>query len=447
MKRSDQLEALRQKNIRFLKDLNRITCLNPEDYKHSDSYLNFKCHTCHQVKKQRYAQLLDKIRNNKCLCAICGRKKRGFTTFLKFLPKKINQINLLGLKYISYEIDERKRTFIKIQCECGHEFKKNYKKIHELKFCPQCRPKSMIEELCRQTLIFLFQIQFYSIRPHFMRNEKTNQPLELDCYSEIPIKLKDGGEKHISVEIDGGQHDKFNKHFHKTRKRFNQQKKRDILKEEICKDKNIYLIRVKISQSDYGNIPNVIKKVILSLEVNNVTTPTRDFTKFKINQQLGKNPIKNFKNLLDKRSFSFIKINKKNQVETLCPKGHLVTFEKHQIKECKNRCLICAKENLTITLTKNKKKTYEKIKGKISKHKGVLNTPFDDFIKQDSQKYSLSVTCPKHDYTWNLLKSNLDRGKWCKFCGFNKASKKQKVNFKAGLLVGLNSKSTKIKLQ
>lgn len=51
--------------------------------------------------------------------------------------------------------------------------------------------------------------------------------------------------RRIAVEVDGKQHDEFNKFFHKDRLNYLYQIKRDTDKEEWCKINNIMLIRIK----------------------------------------------------------------------------------------------------------------------------------------------------------------------------------------------------------
>lgn len=49
----------------------------------------------------------------------------------------------------------------------------------------------------------------------------------------------------IVFEIDGGQHDKFNIHFHKNKLNFIQHQKRDRLKQDWCDANQLTLVRLK----------------------------------------------------------------------------------------------------------------------------------------------------------------------------------------------------------
>jgi hypothetical protein len=83
----------------------------------------------------------------------------------------------------------------------------------------------------------LFDKPFYKTRPRFLNNPVTfgTNNLELDCYNE---ELK------IAVEYDGAQHYKYIPYFHKTYEAFLNQRYRDYMKEQMCKENNIRLIRV-----------------------------------------------------------------------------------------------------------------------------------------------------------------------------------------------------------
>lgn len=90
---------------------------------------------------------------------------------------------------------------------------------------------------CRRVMQKLFDKPFYKTRPRFLNNPVTfgSNNLELDCYNE---ELK------IAVEYDGAQHFKYIPYFHKTYEAFLNQRYRDYMKEQMCKENNIRLIRV-----------------------------------------------------------------------------------------------------------------------------------------------------------------------------------------------------------
>lgn len=89
---------------------------------------------------------------------------------------------------------------------------------------------------CRKVLQDIFKRPFNKIRPEFLRNTVTGQHnLELDCYNN---ELK------IAVEYNGIQHYKYTPFFHKNNEAFLNQKYRDYMKRQLCKENGITLIEV-----------------------------------------------------------------------------------------------------------------------------------------------------------------------------------------------------------
>lgn len=74
-----------------------------------------------------------------------------------------------------------------------------------------------------------------NIRPDFLRNPNTGKNLELDCYTP---------RNKTAVEYDGIQHYEYPNPFHRSKKEFNSQVTRDRIKEKLCEENNINLIRV-----------------------------------------------------------------------------------------------------------------------------------------------------------------------------------------------------------
>jgi hypothetical protein len=93
------------------------------------------------------------------------------------------------------------------------------------------------ERECRRVLENYFKKPFGKIRPDFLKNPAMDdgRNLELDCYND---DLK------IAVEYNGVQHYKYNPHFHKSRDAFQNQRYRDYIKRNICKENGITLIEV-----------------------------------------------------------------------------------------------------------------------------------------------------------------------------------------------------------
>jgi hypothetical protein len=97
---------------------------------------------------------------------------------------------------------------------------------------PKC---SKGEAECRRVLEKIFNVSFPNVRPNFMKNQVTGENLELDMYNP-GLKL--------ACEYHGQQHYKFNKWMHKNSSNFQNQKYRDIMKRDLCKQYSINLIEV-----------------------------------------------------------------------------------------------------------------------------------------------------------------------------------------------------------
>ena len=81
----------------------------------------------------------------------------------------------------------------------------------------------------------IFGKSFIKVRPDFLRNVVTNHNLELDVYNE---ELK------LAIEYSGRQHYEFVPFFHKNYEAFLNQKYRDEMKKNKCKEQGIQLIEI-----------------------------------------------------------------------------------------------------------------------------------------------------------------------------------------------------------
>ena len=90
---------------------------------------------------------------------------------------------------------------------------------------------------CRRVMSNIFKKPFYKSRPMFLNNPVTfgTNNLELDCFNE---ELK------LAVEYDGKQHYEYIPYFHKSHEAFMNQRYRDYMKEQMCRENGIILIRV-----------------------------------------------------------------------------------------------------------------------------------------------------------------------------------------------------------
>lgn len=100
----------------------------------------------------------------------------------------------------------------------------------------------------------IFKKPFYKIRPDFLKNDVTGCNLEIDLYND---ELK------LAVEVQGDQHYKFIPFFHRNKDAFLNQRYRDAMKKEKCKQKGITLIEIPYSVGEKKLQSYIIKQLQL----------------------------------------------------------------------------------------------------------------------------------------------------------------------------------------
>ncbi len=101
-------------------------------------------------------------------------------------------------------------------------WKRNYAKVGKKN---ETRVREIFEKI--------FQKPFPTVRPNFLRNNKTGKNLELDGYNS---------DLNLAFEYQGQQHYSFSPYFHKTEDDFKKQLEHDRYKVYVCKKKNINLV-------------------------------------------------------------------------------------------------------------------------------------------------------------------------------------------------------------
>lgn len=118
----------------------------------------------------------------------------------------------------------------------GYEFK-----FFEKERSKKHNPENKSENYCRKIFESIFEKPFHTVRPDWLKNPETDRNLELDGYCET-IKSSIG--VGVAFEYDGIQHSQYSPHFHSSREMFLSQVYRDRVKEKICKERGVVLIRI-----------------------------------------------------------------------------------------------------------------------------------------------------------------------------------------------------------
>ena len=116
------------------------------------------------------------------------------------------------------------------------------------------------EEKCRKIFQELFKKEFKSVRPDWLKNLWTYQNLELDGYNpDIVTPIGKG----LAFEYDGVQHSRFTPLFHSCVGDFEYQVMKDSLKDEMCRDEGVILIRIPHYVCYWDLKPFIIGKLIM----------------------------------------------------------------------------------------------------------------------------------------------------------------------------------------
>lgn len=184
-------------------------------------------------------------------CGICFRNnKKNFSQRLKLDDVK-NKLALLEFNFLDKEYYTLKESY-NLSCKNGHFFKRNIKNIlNGVVGCPECNNYFKSEIKFRKRLEKIFSTNFPKTRPEWLINPETKCRLELDCYN-ADLKLAFEYDGHFHFEVRKG----LNNDLEKT-------KKLDKLKEKLCKENGVTLIRIPyfLNEEEFYN------KMILGLKV------------------------------------------------------------------------------------------------------------------------------------------------------------------------------------
>ncbi|HUW90795.1 MAG TPA: hypothetical protein VMV43_09775 [Candidatus Nanopelagicaceae bacterium] len=164
----------------------------------------------------------------KCSHTVIGVKNRGSFQDIQ------NLIEKRGGQCISKPEDyKNQHQKLKIQCDKDHIFERRPTNLKRGDWCPVCS-QGRFEKICRSFFEEIFQNEFPKERPKWLINSRGNQ-MELDGYN------KGLG---LAFEAQGEQHYHAVAHFDQTLKDLEQRIQDDLLKLELCNQKNIKLIQI-----------------------------------------------------------------------------------------------------------------------------------------------------------------------------------------------------------
>jgi hypothetical protein len=224
---------------------------------------DFTCPNGHEIYT-RLDTVVSRLDRKSKGCKFCRDKDRSeisLNTALKYLPENFKIID-------SYRKNvERKenRTIgvYKVRCDQNHDFEVESGHFKNLS-CPKCNATLYLgQERTREIFHQIFNVEFKSIRPNWLKNPKTNTNLELDGYNQ---------DLNLAFEFQGKQHTSSNTQFGDE---YYAQVERDKLKKEICENLGIKLIEIhqppKYAEKKFiNNVVDQIKKNINPLDYPNI---------------------------------------------------------------------------------------------------------------------------------------------------------------------------------
>jgi hypothetical protein len=155
------------------------------------------------------------------------------------------------------DFDDLRKEDYKLLSQASYDYtdSEGKKKGREPKIPKPQKPKkpkriNKGEEKCREIFERLFNKPFLCIRPEYLKNDCTDQNMEIDGYND-DLKL--------GFEYQGVQHYKLTPYFHKDIQDFNKQVYRDNLKQELLAKNGIKIVYIPYSV-EMDDLENFIKK-------------------------------------------------------------------------------------------------------------------------------------------------------------------------------------------
>lgn len=262
-----------QEHNKKMKDRGFKSKLISKEIENNRNKLKYKCE-CGKFFERSPAHMFKK--GSWGTCNSCykerssARQKWSQSDYDKVLSVKRPGIRRIG-KYVGSQVKTQHK------CICGNRewFPKPNNLIQSFDTCG-CQKGTKSEKLLRQIIQYLTGLSFPSAKPEFLKNPKTGSRLELDGYNE---KIN------YAFEYDGSQHHSYSEHFHRNEQAYLDQRARDRLKNKLCKNNNVTLLRfsgieVKIRrlrkhQSELIELVNLVKEKLIKSGVKVNKTSNR----------------------------------------------------------------------------------------------------------------------------------------------------------------------------
>ena len=285
------------------------------------------------------------------------------------------------------------------KCSNGHTWNATFNSVVRgvKSWCPKCNI-NVGEEITRRMFNIMFNEQFEKIRPEWLNR------LEIDGYCE---KLA------LGFEYDGQQHYEYIRHFHRTIDGFKTQQKNDKIKNELCDDQGITLIRIPY----WIKFEDIQHFIIKECKKNKIEPPNKELLDYKQFNDIYKNNGKYAllkKMVEDKKGILFtdVYINKTSKFQVECEFGHIWDATYGAIKNG-TWCSTCSG---------NKKMTIDEMRAiAIEKNGKCLS---EEYINNATK---LKWQC-EAGHVWESAYCNISGGHWCPSCSNNKKHTIEKMH-------------------
>jgi hypothetical protein len=278
------------------------------------------------------------------------------------------------------------------KCTNNHTWEATPTDIKSDKWCPYCS-SGISERVCRKTFENIFQKDFPKTKPQWLINSRGNR-MELDGYCDS---------LNIAFEYQGIQHFRRKDIFHINDGEFNQRRRDDELKRQLCRNKEVTLIEVPY----YVKYKDMFNYIIGELQKNGIELPNIPIDAYDYQTYEGVYDPKNlleFQEIAKSRggeclSESYMGIDEK--MRWRCDKGHVWEATPYHIKHRNQWCPECAGiVKLNIEEMRH-----------IAKKRGgkCLSEEYINLLTK------LKWQC-KERHEWEATPGNIKSGKWCPYC-------------------------------